>query len=352
MSIWNKVLAWMVAVTAVAFFYLAGRTLETHAYWQKTQRNFEQAIEKVQRNNVNLEEGQPGQAGIRQVKLELASLLADRRRIWANCDPKVKADRQNNTAEVTVTIDKPDPHGIAENTVLYAFQDAEVQKRGRYLGEFKVTKVAGKDATLVPASALTTPELDRLAVAKGPWVLYNVVPHDSHEAFADVSDENKKAMLPAGVLEEYLKDGKPAGKDDPPDRVVDGKYVRPIRDYQVLFDNDVENRTVMDQRLKATQQDTNLLKDALAQAEKQQKACEADVAGAKEELTKIAGERTLVVDLSKAIQQKLEEVQSGISKLLEKNQAMAGRIAKQQLEAARRIDQRTRAMAQSGTRGR
>ena len=69
-------------------------------------------------------------------------------------------------------------------------------------------------------------------------------------------------------------------------------------------------------------------------------------------MAKFAGERNLVADLSKAIEQKLEEVQADISKLLEKNQAMAGRIAKQQLEAARRIDQRTRAMAQSGTGGR
>jgi septal ring factor EnvC (AmiA/AmiB activator) len=159
-------------------------------------------------------------------------------------------------------------------------------------------------------------------------------------------------MLPAHSLPEYLKDGKPTDKDDPADRVADGKYVRPLRDYQVLFDNDVENRTVMDQRLKAVAQDANLVKDAVDQAQKQEEACKTDIATAKVELAKITRERNLAADVSKAIDSKAAEVRSEISKLLEKNQAMAGHIAQQQLEAAERIDQRTRAMAQSGTRGR
>ena len=42
-------------------------------------------------------------------------------------------------------------------------------------------------------------------------------------------------------------------------------------------------------------------------------------------------------------------MQAWIARLTETNQAMAGRIAKLQLEAAQRIDQRTREMALSGT---
>ena len=54
---------------------------------------------------------------------------------------KVKLNPQDGTAEITVTIDHPDPNGIAENTVLYGFEEADVQSKGRYLGEFKVTNV-------------------------------------------------------------------------------------------------------------------------------------------------------------------------------------------------------------------
>ena len=354
MSIWNKILAWFVGITALAFFYLAARTLQTHAYWKKTAQSFEQAIKKVDADNKKLLEGDPkaAQVGIRQINIELDKVLLDRRRVWTNCEAKARVGREDGSAEVLVTIDRPDPPGIADNTVLYAFEETPVEKRGRYLGEFKVTKVAGKDVTLAPTSMLNTRELDRLAVAKQPWILYEIMPRDNHETLARLSGDQKKAMLPADTLQEYLKDGKPADKDDPAERVADGNYVRQLRDYQVLFDNDVENRTVMDQRLKAVTQDTNLLKVALDQAQKQEEVCKADIATAKEELAKITRERTLVADVSKAIDAKVAEVGAEISKLLEKNQAMAGHIAQQQLDAAERIDQRTRAMAQSGTRGR
>ena len=45
-------------------------------------------------------------------------------------------------------------------------------------------------------------------------------------------------MLPADSLQEYLKDGKPAEKDDPKESVVDGKYVRPLLDYNIVFTNE------------------------------------------------------------------------------------------------------------------
>jgi hypothetical protein len=353
MSIWNKILVWFVGVAALAFFYLGARTLQTHAYWKKTAQKFEQAIAKVNADNKRLVDGDPaaGQMGIRQVNIELDKVLMDRRRVWTNCEAKARVG-QNGSAEVNVSIDKPDPSGIAENTVLYAFEETPVEKHGRYLGEFKVMKAAGKDVTLAPTSLLNARELDRLAVAKQPWVLYEIMPRDNHEAIARLSDDQKKVMLPAETLQEYVKEGQPADKDDPADRVVDGKYVRPLRDYQVVFDNDIEARTVMDQRLKAVAQDIALVKDAVDQAQKQEESCKVDIAAVGEELAKITRERTLVADVSKAITTKLAETQTEISKLLEKNQAMAGRIAQQQLEAAERIDQRTRAMAQSGTRGR
>ena len=32
--------------------------------------------------------------------------------------------------------EQPSPHGIAKGTVLYAFEEADMQKKGQYLGEF------------------------------------------------------------------------------------------------------------------------------------------------------------------------------------------------------------------------
>ena len=195
-------------------------------------------------------------------------LLLDRRRAWFKCDPRVKLNRDDGTAEITIIIDQPDPHGIAENTILYAFEEADVQKKGRYLGEFKVTKADEKQKQLVlaPTSRLTAREIDRLEAAKRPWELYEIMPRDNHDIFASLSDEEKKAMLPADSLPEYLKDGKPAAKDDPEERVEDGKYVRPLRDYQVLFSADRAERTLLADQIDAATRDKKLVEDALAEA--------------------------------------------------------------------------------------
>ena len=106
-------------------------------------------------------DGKLVEPGIRQVRLDLYKLLVDRRRAWFNCPARVnRLDRVEGTAEITVTIDKPAPHGIAEKTVLYAFEDADARQKGRYLGEFVVAKVADKQITLAPAVKLIPREID------------------------------------------------------------------------------------------------------------------------------------------------------------------------------------------------
>ena len=154
MSIWNKILVWVIGVASVALFYMAARTLKTHQYWRELAQKYERKIEQVQEQNHMLLEGgenqgEQAQLGIRQRRIELNKLLLDRHRVWFKCDPKVKLNREDGTAEITVTIDHPDPHGIAENTVLYGFEEADVQSKGRYLGEFKVTKSDEKQKTVV-----------------------------------------------------------------------------------------------------------------------------------------------------------------------------------------------------------
>ena len=55
-----------------------------------------------------------------------------------------------------------------------------------------------------------------------------------------------------------------------------------------------------------------------------------------------------MADYLAKFQKALDEVRAAIKQKLQDNQAKAGQIAKLQLEAAERIDRRTRAMAQSG----
>ncbi len=146
-------------------------------------------------------------------------MVQDRRRAWFHCDPNdIKVNRDDGTAVITLTIDQPDLQGIALNTVLYGFEEVDVQKQGHYLGEFRVAKTDEKQKQIVlaPTPRLSPRELDRLAAAKRPWDLYETMPRDNHDVFASLGDEEKKAMVPAASLPEYLKDGKPTAGNEAP----------------------------------------------------------------------------------------------------------------------------------------
>ena len=353
MSIWNKVLVGLIGVAALAFFYMAARTLQTHKSWRELARQYEAKIVQVKDENYRLvegmqKEGEQTEMGIKQVRRELHKLLIDRGRAWYNCDPKVKGD-----AEVRITTDQPDPHGISDKSVLYAFEEPDVQKKGRYLGEFKVTAAADKQITLAPTARLTPREVERLATAKKPWTLYEVMPRDQHYIFADLSDAEKKARLPAEVLPEYLKDGKPAAKDDPEEcKAKDGKYVRLLRDYRILFNADRVNYTDMVDLFEATTRDMDLVEAALAEAKLQKAAATEAVATAKTELAKYSREGAAVAALRKTLEDKVAAMKALVARMMENNKVMAGQIARLQWDAVQRIDQRTRAMAQStGTGG-
>ena len=58
--------------------------------------------------------------------------------------------------------------------------------------------------------------------SKGPWVLYEMMPTDEHEVFANLTEDQKK-----GIPDEFLKDGQ---------YDADGKkFERPLRDYLAIF---------------------------------------------------------------------------------------------------------------------
>ena len=163
-----------------------------------------------------------------------------------------------------------------------------------------------------------------------------------------MSDAQKKAMLPPESLQDYLNDGRPADKNAPKTCVVDGKYVRPLRDYLVLLDAEREQRVLLTDSIATAVKDKKLVEDALAEARKQEEGCKKDIDTSKSDLAKFERERDAVAAYLKAIEGTLASVQTEITRFIETNKAMAGQIAKFQLEAARLIDQRTHAMAQSG----
>jgi hypothetical protein len=356
MSIWNKILVGLIIVCSLVFFYMAAWTLKMQQTWRESARRLEQKTEQFRQENEKLaegteKEGQPAQPGIRQLRSQLNQVVVDRGQAWFKCNAQAKTDPANGTAEVTITNEQSDFLGMPKDTVVYGFEVAPIQDKGRYLGEFKVTKADEKQVVLAPASRLSPREMERLGTAKGGWDLYVIMPRDSHRVFAGLDDQQKKALLPADALSEYLKDGKPAAKDDPADRVAAGQYVRPLRDYQVLLSADRLRASYLGEKIDAADGDQKLVGGALAQAKEQEAASEKELAATKAEVKDFEGQRDVVNQYLQLLQREFEAVKAAIARLMESNREMAGRLAKLQFEAARRIDQRTRAVAQSGAGG-
>jgi hypothetical protein len=350
MCIWNKILVGLISVASLVFFYMAARTLQMQKNWEECAQKHQARIDQLnEESKVLLDgvDGDPSKPGLRVVRRELYRLLIDRRRVWEHGDPAIRLG--NGSAEVTVTFAAP--HGVtSKKIVLYAFEEADVRQKGRYMGEFAVTSVDVQKLTMTPTSKLTPSEIEKLKTFKRPWVLYEMMPRDGHDFFTSLTDDQKKAILPVETAMEYLKDGKPAAKDDPIDRVDDQKkYVRLLRDYGILLNNEREKLILLNDSIEAATRDKQLVVEALALAREAEEACKRDIAVAVQDKAKAVGDRDIVKEHLDRVEGKLKSVLTEIAQMLESNKAMVGRIAQFQLEAAKRIDQRARAMAQTGS---
>lgn len=361
MSIWNKVLVGCILLSSIAFFGMAARTVKTHQVWRDTAEQLQKKIAAVRAETRKLEKGDGDWMGMAKAHLESTKLATDLGRVWYNCTPK-RADAQTGQVSVSIAMPKPPlepgkpdapaPHGIADKTVLYAFEKADVDKGGRYLGEFKVVGVTATDVALEPTRRLAESQLQRLSQSKGPWVLFARLPLDSHrnEAFADLKDSDLKAMLPEGSVAEYLRDGQPAEPGDPESRKakVDGKevYVRALRDYGAMLESYSRQRTVLADQIESSKRDEAAATDALTDAKGQQEFLQKQQASLTEEVAKYRGQRDAVGDHCKQVQAALAQFQARIADQIASNQGMAAEIAKIQFRA-RRIDQQARTMAQA-----
>jgi hypothetical protein len=314
MSIWNKILLGLIIVCSLAFFYMSARMLKTQKNWSVLAEQYKSQIKKLQDQDELNEEGGTvnGQfkPGIRQVRAELNKITVDRQRVWYNCDPQVSINRQSGEVAIQVTIDQPSPSGIAANTNLYAFESAPAAQQGRYLGEFKVTNVADKQIKMEPVKLLNV-DRDKLASAKRPWDLYSSLPHDSHEILGQSGEQ------------------------------------RPLRDYAYLFKVYHLMITELTDKEQAAKNDKQKVEEALVDAKVQVKHYQKQTTVVKALLDEISRQRDAVAAHLDILRKKFAETKAAAMEMIKNNKAMAGQIAKIQLDATRRIDERTRAMAQS-----
>jgi uncharacterized coiled-coil protein SlyX len=338
MSIWNKVLIGLIIPVALLFTFVAMRALKTHQYWRGLVQKMDKKLDTLDSENSVLADGDSttNTLGVRQLTLALHKLTLNRGRIWTNVTP---GGYNAETGALSVKTDLPNPNGIQVGNVLYIFDEAPVQKGGRYLGAFTVTAKADKQLQLQPGVMMTHSEVERLQQkSTGRWVMYDVIPADDHEAFTKLDDAARKAMLPATSAEEYVKDGKVQ---------ADGtKFARQLRDYGVLLSSYYRQRSLQFELLAAAKTDNHYLQNALADARKQEQFHNSEINTLKATLADEQRKLETVQAHLQAVEKKLAEVRSGVQELIKANRLTASRIAWIQSEATRKIDQRTQRMAQ------
>lgn len=335
MSLWNKILIGLIAVASIAFLYFAMRTLSTVNAWRTAHNTLVKKIEQEEQKTLELT-GKLGGAtrGILQAKRELHEVLVGRGRVWRNVAPGAI----DPTGAVSVSVEDPQPHQIAENLVLYVFDDRPIAEGGRYLGEFKVAQVAEKQVALTPAWQLTPAELKTLQGATGPWALYDVMPPDSHKVFADLNEEDLKGLFPGDQGKAYLKDGKPAEANDPPELVQGGNYVRPLNDYAVLFRNYLRLRSQYVDLIEAAKKDKQYIENALADTKQDEQFRRQEIEDLKVQLVKSTAERDAVKAFRESLDTALADTRELIAQLAADNQRLAAQYAAWQANEARAAD--------------
>ena len=299
-----------ILIGSAVFFWLAARTLKTHENWQKLLADYRQDLQQVEKGK--FAGSQLVQKGIEQLQDENVQLnrevtvaLANRGRVWHNATRV----RVSDAGVITAKIEDPTPLGIEKKMVLFAFDDED---RGKYLGEFVVTNVNNNQVELTPSMPLVQSDLNIISNSRGPWVLYEIMPVDSHSLFAQIKDPSQlKALLPESankeqpqeIRDEYANDGKPIDASNP-----EKSYVRALRDYAALFRKAFRTRTRLFAEKADLSAEATLVEAAVAGVQQDVTAAKAEKADLEKDLAGFQSDLAAVTTYVAALQKRIGEL--------------------------------------------
>ncbi|QDU54486.1 hypothetical protein [Aeoliella mucimassa] len=291
-------------------------------------------------------EDEPGRMlSVRDLDHELGMVTRARGRMWRDASI---AGINNGT--IALTVPAPDPHGIKAGAILYVFeqgQPAPLNQRGpSYIGEFRVSDVAGQQVQLQPAGEFDERSVQRLSTTQSPWILYENMPLDQYpdgqmEILTDVSAEQLKQLIPPQSVEEYLRQGGPTqpGDDDwnkvgydqegnyVPRDAWNGstqfKYRRSLRDYNLLFQEASKRYTQMEADFNALTADNKKLETALASAKKVQAAHEAEQQKLRTDLAGVTRDREAIEAHRSQVETQLSNAQGLLEEAIQQNTELA-----------------------------
>ncbi|MEN0110455.1 MAG: hypothetical protein AAF805_06990 [Planctomycetota bacterium] len=312
--------------------------------------------------------------GVTRMQHLLKLTNRDRGRVWRFATPTGPVDPQTGAVMVGFPVDRPaapsdeedgfgaappdetpeEPAGpppalgLEAGAVVYVFEQGPLEGEegaptNRYLGEFRVEDVAGREAQLEPLDQL---ELDpvagqRLIDSVGPWIVYETMPADSHDLFAEMDDETLRRLMPAETVAEYLRHDGEATPDDPPGRLAgfdaDGapvmpddlasavttRYQRMLRDYAVLLNDYERERAELVTAVQGYRADIASLETALAGARQTEKFRREEIGMLRDDLRGLQREREALDAHVAAVQRQLATARELLDATLAENARLA-----------------------------
>ena len=270
---------WLHALTTFALFcavitfmVYASLVMKTRLAWGESHAKFTEANRKQADNHNKVLVGNPGdresvETSLTYYRSELARALVDRGRIWRNCTPAVNMD---GSVTLTMNLNAAPPipaagptapaapapaapaapavvktHQLKVNDIVFAFKEAATPEGFtlpvHYVSEFVVTAATEANITLGMIPTFIRPPVQADEV-NATWMLYEVLPPDAHEPFADPKDKKKalpqdvltKIGIPPTVATSYARDNGPGNPDDPADNTwVQVKF---LKSHEIVVD--------------------------------------------------------------------------------------------------------------------
>jgi hypothetical protein len=342
MSIANKWLLGFMIFFTLVLFVVAMMVLNMQSKWMATVDKLEQQQVQLDDRHDVLLRGTPQEPGIVEMRHEVAMFLTGRGRAWYNVMPQqVNAE----TGEMRVG-ELPTPNGIDEDLVVFVFRQKVVaeddsEQAGAYLGQFRATAIADAQVVLVPVTKLLPQQLEQLATSEGPWAMYDLMPQDRHDIFADMDEERLRANLPEQSVDDYLRHGKPGDPNtDAADRLdEEGNYVRVLRDYAGAFAEMHRRHVVQTDFVASAREDLASVEKAIALSRVQEEFMGATITSLTAELAEARRQLDAVVAHKSDVEARLAAVGAKIDQIQAENQQLASRWIESQLEELARIEQ-------------
>ncbi len=419
MSIWNKILLVCIGITAIVLFVLSACVLQAHRVWRESYNKHKEVIAQTQQEAEKILNGDKdaGEEGLRQVDLKLYKVLIGRGRVWDNNiplnvekgpDPEADPTKGPVPERVLVTLQTAQPNAIEADCVVYAFEyraPAEGEEptlpsdSGAYLGQFTVKQVSGNQIVVRPSVRLSDSEFARVQKSQQnqiPWRLCELMPSDTHEILAELTDEQKKLLFATKetfaeegeepseedekyvTVADYLYDGKiitkeqaksenlhglvvmvdEAGKPIKDENglykeVQDGKglFIRTLRDYEAFFDEGHRIRATLIDRLRVAERDRQFLDAARDESLAQIQASEIERDDLKKEVAKVTRQRDFVLAHEAKLDAAIASMKRVITNLIASNEATVAETAAIQKEVAQAINARTASVVQNSRQG-